>query len=85
MPFSIKNTMKKMRDEDELMRSFRWISWHQSLLLRELSLKRVQRPSLLYLTWLSLPFLVVFRSLWFLPHIHVLLVPGYTLCPGTGI
>jgi len=30
-------------------------------------------------------FSVVFHCLWFLPHIHVLLAPGYTLCPGTGI
>jgi hypothetical protein len=30
-------------------------------------------------------FLVVFRLLWFLPRIHVLVVPGYTLCPITGI
>jgi hypothetical protein len=30
-------------------------------------------------------FSVVFRSLWFLPHIHVLGVPGYTLCPSAGI
>ncbi len=26
-----------------------------------------------------------FCSLWFLPLIHVLLVPGYTLCPCAGI
>jgi hypothetical protein len=30
-------------------------------------------------------FFSVFRSLWFLPLIHVLLVPGYTLCPCIGI
>jgi len=30
-------------------------------------------------------FSVVFRLLWFLPRIHILLVPGYTLCPIAGI
>jgi hypothetical protein len=30
-------------------------------------------------------FSVVFRSLWFLPLIHVLSVPGYTLCACAGI
>ena len=54
--FRIENTMKNMRNENRIISSFRWISWHRSLMLRERSLMRGQLPSLLYLTWLSLPF-----------------------------
>jgi len=55
------------------------LSWLRlrSFLLRERSLLRGQLLSLLYLTWLSLPFSVVFRSWQFLPLIHALPVPGY--------
>src|SRR5208283_1172863 len=52
----IKNTTKNMRNENGIIFSFRWISWHRSSLLPERSLKRGQLPSCPYLTWLSLPF-----------------------------
>ena len=62
LPLRIENTTKKMRNENELMRSFCWISWHRSLLLRGRSLMRGQLPSFPYVTWLSLPFQ------WFFVH-----------------
>jgi hypothetical protein len=58
--FENKKTTKNVRNENELMLFFRWISWHLSSLLRELLLKRGQLPSFPYSTWLSLPFLVYF-------------------------
>jgi hypothetical protein len=55
--FEKKEYYKKMRNENEIILAFRCLSWHRSLLLRELSLMRGQLPSsFLYLTWLSLPF-----------------------------
>jgi hypothetical protein len=53
---------KNMRNEieNEIMLSFRLISWHLPLPLLERSLMRGQLPSSLYSTWLSLPFQCVF-------------------------
>jgi hypothetical protein len=47
---------KNMRNENGIILSFRWISWHRSSLLRERSLKPGQLLSFPYVTWLSLPF-----------------------------
>src|SRR5208283_610605 len=73
----IKNTTKNMRNENGIIFSFRWISWHRSSLLPERSLKRGQLPSCPYLTWLSLPFqcfsfIVVFSTGVLPPHLLAL-------------
>jgi hypothetical protein len=69
-----------MRNENGIMLSFRWISWHLSSLLRERSLMREQLPSLLYLTWLSLPFQYFFVIVVFATNSYSFGTGIYTLC-----
>jgi hypothetical protein len=75
---------KYEKNENGIISSFRRIFWHPPSVLREQSLMRGQLSSLPYLTWLSLPF-QCFSFMVVLPRIHVLLVPGYTLCPRAKI